>query len=105
MVDRAYTSGHPIRLGKRNFCRTRLVKSYTCFFHAKAIKHPGYNVSPWNLHERDVTRSNQDEWLVNGQSLHCFHFHNLQQLLKNCKEGEYKDNRALCDLVLSYATA
>lgn len=37
------------------------------------LKNPGYNVAYWNLHERAITKRNE-EYLVNGGPLYFFHF-------------------------------
>jgi len=39
------------------------------------LKHPGYNMANWNLHERIISLDNQGEWKVNGTfDLKFFHF-------------------------------
>jgi hypothetical protein len=88
--------------GKGLFAEQRWLNYAPVYFHAAAIKHPGYNVAPWNLHEKEITRSAKGEWLVNDQPLRCFHYHNHSQLLKNCREGEYKNRCALGELVSAY---
>ena len=38
------------------------------------LKHPGYNVSTWNLSHREITTDSQGKYLVNGEPLRFFHF-------------------------------
>lgn len=38
------------------------------------LKHPGYNVSTWNLSHRIITKEKSGEYFVNGQPLRFFHF-------------------------------
>jgi hypothetical protein len=38
------------------------------------LKHPGYNVSTWNLSNRIVTKDKNGLYLVNGEPLRFFHF-------------------------------
>ncbi|MEH7388269.1 hypothetical protein V7147_23150 [Bacillus sp. JJ1521] len=87
------------------FAEQRWLNFCPVLFHAKPIKHPGYNVASWNLHERNVSRSSQGEFMINGEHLRCFHYHNHQELLKRCKEGEFNNNSTLLELVNSYVTA
>lgn len=43
------------------------------------LRHKGYNMAGWNLHERTVTDHNQDEVLINGSiPLRFFHFSGYQ---------------------------
>jgi hypothetical protein len=45
-----------------------------CYFTSvKIIRHQGCNVAYWNLHEREIARSN-NEFIVNGEKLIFFHF-------------------------------
>jgi hypothetical protein len=37
-------------------------------------KDPGYNVGPWNFHERFLTLNNKNKYMVNNKPLRLFHF-------------------------------
>lgn len=41
------------------------------------LKHPGYNIAPWNLHERHLTFVD-GKFLVNSQPLYLFHFSSMK---------------------------
>ncbi|MNZ57264.1 hypothetical protein D3C78_752380 [compost metagenome] len=43
-----------------------------CYFDVHILKHPGYNVAPWNLSKRKLTYT--DGYQVNGQALRFFHY-------------------------------
>lgn len=43
-----------------------------CYFDVHILKHPGYNVAPWNLSKRKLTYT--DSYHVNGQKLRFFHY-------------------------------
>ncbi|MBA9086023.1 hypothetical protein FHR92_002495 [Fontibacillus solani] len=43
-----------------------------CYFDVYILKHPGYNVAPWNLSKRKLIYS--DGYQVNGQKLRFFHY-------------------------------
>jgi hypothetical protein len=45
-----------------------------CFFNVHILKHPGYNVAPWNVSKRKVTLNENKEYIVNGEALRFFHF-------------------------------
>ena len=41
------------------------------------LKDPGYNVGPWNFHERLLTLTDSGSYLINGKPLRLFHFSGL----------------------------
>jgi hypothetical protein len=45
-----------------------------CFFNVYILKHPGYNIAPWNLSRRKVTKTQEEEYLVNDKPIRFFHF-------------------------------
>ena len=47
-----------------------------CFYdNYYILKHPGYNMAPWNLHERTLSSDSIDNYVVNGNyPLKFFHF-------------------------------
>lgn len=44
------------------------------FFNIHLLKHAGYNVAPWNLSQRKITKTRDGTLLVNGEALRFFHF-------------------------------
>tara|TARA_B110000211_G_scaffold12809_1_gene13407 strand:+ start:12054 stop:13274 length:1221 start_codon:yes stop_codon:yes gene_type:complete len=59
------------------------------FFDVYNLKHPGFNLSYWNIHERNVTRNN-NEILVNGLPLFFIHYSSFIEDSKT----EYLSSRA-----------
>ncbi len=45
-----------------------------CFFDVFVLKHPGYNVAPWNLSRRHINKNGKGNFYVNGHPLRFFHF-------------------------------
>ena len=46
-----------------------------CFLdNLSVLKDPGYNVAYWNLFQREIKRSDEGQWIVNGAPLVFFHF-------------------------------
>lgn len=45
-----------------------------CFFdHIKILKHPGYNVAPWNISMRKISQT-EGHYFANGEPIRFFHF-------------------------------
>lgn len=73
------------------------------------LRHPGYNVAYWNLHERAITREGR-EFLVNGAPLVFFHFSGLgigdaEQLSRHLGPDQPDMSTCLAGLVQAYAEA
>lgn len=47
----------------------------TIFRGFKILKNPGYNVAPWNIYSRRLSK-NESEWFCNGMPLYFYHFSN-----------------------------
>jgi len=47
----------------------------TLFRGFSILEEPGYNVAPWNLHSRSISK-NDDSWMCNGEPLYFYHFSN-----------------------------
>lgn len=55
------------------FTDQRWIDLAPCFFDVYVLRHPGYNLAPWNLSKRKVAQEN-GHLLVNGEPLRFFHF-------------------------------
>ncbi len=44
------------------------------FFQIYILRHPGYNFAPWNYSKRNITKADDNEYLVNGEPLRFIHF-------------------------------
>ncbi len=75
--ERTYTYGYH-QLAKGLFVDQLWMNLVPILFkRALVIDHPGYNIGPWNLHERFLSK-NEGSYYVNSQSLLFFyHFSNL----------------------------
>lgn len=47
------------------------------FKKCKILKHPGYNMGPWNLHERHLTKTNAQYFVNTNNVLYFYHFSNF----------------------------
>ena len=70
------------------------------------LRHPGYNVSHWNLHERSVTE-NDGMYLVNGDPLVFYHFSGFDPrhdttLSRHQNRFSFQDVPALTTLYAAY---
>jgi glycosyltransferase involved in cell wall biosynthesis len=55
------------------FTDQRWIDLVPSYFPIRILRHPGYNVAYWNLHERNLTR-NKNSYFVNNEELKFFHF-------------------------------
>ncbi len=74
--------------------------------HYEILKHPGYNVSYWNLHERKIKKMNE-KYIVNGKPLRFFHFSGIdindpELLSKHQTRYRLKDFPQLKELFFEY---
>jgi hypothetical protein len=69
------------------------------------MRHPGYNVAYWNLHEREITRVD-NRYLINGQPAIFFHLSGFRAEDPNTfsRYGSWNFNRlpVLKDIVAEY---
>lgn len=56
---------------------------------------PGYNVGPWNFHERLLTVNDNEEYLVNGKLLRLFHFSGVYSNYFNSKMEKTEPSQKL----------
>lgn len=59
------------------FTDQKWVNLAPCFFDVFILKHPGYNVAPWNYSKRTVHTSESGKFLVNNEALKFVHFSGL----------------------------
>lgn len=56
------------------------------------LRHPGYNVAFWNLHERDITTAADGTLLANGLPLALFHFSYFDPAMPDRLTGRMQTN-------------
>lgn len=56
------------------FTDQRWVDLAPCLFDVLVLKHPGYNLAPWNISRRLICENGPDQYTVNGLPLRFFHF-------------------------------
>lgn len=64
-----------------------------CFFDVFVLKHPGYNVAPWNLSRRHITEKGSGEYSVNGLPLRFFHFSGFDSGANEAMVNKYCPDR------------
>jgi len=76
------------------FTDQRWIDFAPCFFNVFILKHPGYNVAPWNLSRRHIIQNDIGEFYVGNYPLRFFHFSgfdsgaNEAMVLKYCPNKE-----------------
>ena len=72
------------------------------------LKDPTYNVAYWNLHERQLSRSERGDWLINGAPLVFFHFSGFdaakERSLSKHQDRVTKAEGPLSEMLAFYAT-
>lgn len=67
------------------------------------LRHPGYNVASWNIGTRQLTRSNDGSWLVNGEfPLRFMHFTKAMGVGDEAFRGAVGHNHAALQLLIDY---
>lgn len=82
-----------------------LVPGY--FGDCEILRHPGYNVAYWNLHERELALARNGRYVVDGEPLSFFHFSGFDPdhpavLSKHQDRHHPADNPALLRLCREY---
>lgn len=74
------------------------------FFNTGVLRHSGYNLAFWNLHEhgRQLYWENNEYQLTNGVPLRCVHFSNFMGLLDYCLAAFIPDNKVYASLWNNY---
>lgn len=74
------------------------------FFNTGVLRHSGYNLAFWNLHEygRQLYWENNEYQLTNGIPLRCVNFSNFLGLLDYCLETFVPDNTVYASLWNQY---
>ncbi|MGA5688505.1 hypothetical protein [Cytobacillus pseudoceanisediminis] len=78
------------------------LKLVPTYFNANILRHPGYNVSFWNFHERKLGRSDPvQQYTINDKyPLRFLHYSYLSTILKDCVESS--SNNVLKTLYSKY---
>ena len=77
------------------------------FKNVKIISDLGYNVAPWNLHERTIVLNNNEFILSGGNKLHFYHFSSYnyeqpQKMSKHYDRYQFEDFPGLKELYNQY---
>ncbi|MFA5871107.1 MAG: glycosyltransferase [Parcubacteria group bacterium] len=75
------------------FTDQRWVDLAPSFFDVFVLKHPGYDIAPWNISHRKITETNEDIYLVNGEPLRFFHFSGFDSGANEAMVKKYVPNK------------
>jgi hypothetical protein len=65
-----------------------------CFFDVKILKHPGYNLAPWNTHHRKISVDKGSYFVENKYPLRFVHFSGLDSGANIAMIGKYNTNQS-----------
>lgn len=63
------------------------------FFELEILRHPGYNIAPWNLSRRKIAGTPAAGYTVNGQPLRFFHFSGFDSGANEAMINKYVPDR------------
>lgn len=75
------------------FTDQRWIDLAPCFFDVCILKHPGYNIAPWNLSKRKVKEVKKYVYEVNGMPLRFFHYSGFDSGANEAMIKKYVPNR------------
>lgn len=75
-------------------------------FRTVILRHPGYNVGFWNIHEQERFISLKGRrYTVGSENLRCFNFNNYYSSLTNAMEALFSHNASIYQLWAQYSNA
>ncbi|TCZ80809.1 hypothetical protein E0485_00500 [Paenibacillus albiflavus] len=86
------------------FAEQKWLNLVSAFFNdVEVIKHPGYNIAGWNFNERQISRRENGQIVVNGEPLYILHHHGINEMENNVKSEDFvKDHQVLSELTTEY---
>lgn len=75
------------------FTDQRWIDLAPCFFNTYILKHPGYNIAPWNVSKRKLIHDSNQVYKVNNQALRFFHFSGFDSGANEAMINKYVPNK------------
>ncbi len=69
-LSRDAVAGHPFDPSSSQ----RWIDQAPAYFDLRVVRHPGYNIGPWNLHERPLEQRSDSSLWVENHPVRCVHF-------------------------------